>query len=162
MLPVRGKGASLVAQMVKRLPAMRETWVLSLGREDPLEKEMATHSNTLAWKIPWMEEPDRLQFMGLQRVGHDWATSLALEERGFLRGTRVKNLLANARHKRCGFSPWVRKIPWRRTWQLTPVCLPENPWTEETAWIQSIAFQRVGHNWNNLAMGGRQLVPWEL
>ena len=71
MLPVRGKGASLVAQMVKRLPAMRETWVLSLGREDPLEKEMATHSNTLAWKIPWMEEPDRLQFMGLQRVGHD-------------------------------------------------------------------------------------------
>ena len=71
MLPVRGKGASLVAQMVKRLPAMRETWVLSLGREDLLEKEMATHSSTLAWKIPWMEEPDRLQFMGLQRVGHD-------------------------------------------------------------------------------------------
>ena len=56
---------SLVAQMVKRLPAMWETWVRFLGREDPLEKEMATHSSTLAWKIPWMEEPDRLQFMGL-------------------------------------------------------------------------------------------------
>ena len=63
--------ASLVAQMAKRLPAMRETWVLFLGQEDPLEKEMAIHSSTLAWKIPWKEEPDRLQSMGLQRVGHD-------------------------------------------------------------------------------------------
>ena len=63
--------ASLMAQMVKRLPAMRETWVRSLVREDPLEKEMATHSSTLAWKIPWIEEPGRLQSMGLQRVGHD-------------------------------------------------------------------------------------------
>ena len=68
--------ASLVAQMVKRLTAMRETWVRSLGREDPLEKEMAIHSSTLAWKIPWMEEPDRLQSVGSQRVGDDWATSL--------------------------------------------------------------------------------------
>ena len=57
--------------MVKRLPAMQETWVQSLGQEDPLEKEMATHSITLAWKIPWMEEPGKLQSMGLQRVGHD-------------------------------------------------------------------------------------------
>ena len=57
------------AQMVKRLPAMRETWVQSLGREDPLENEMATHSSTFAWKIPWTEEPSWLQSMGLQRVG---------------------------------------------------------------------------------------------
>ena len=57
--------------MVKRLPAMQETQVQSLGQEDPLEKEMATHASTLAWKIPWMEEPGRLQSMGLQRVGHD-------------------------------------------------------------------------------------------
>ena len=64
-------GASLVAQMVKRLPATRETWVRSLGREDPLEKEMATLSSILAWKIPWMEEPGGLQSMGSQRVGHD-------------------------------------------------------------------------------------------
>ena len=70
------KRASLVAQMVKRLPTMRETLVRSLGREDPLEKEMATHSSTLAWKIPWMEEPGRQQSMGSQRVGHDWETSL--------------------------------------------------------------------------------------
>ena len=55
---------------------MWETWVRSLGREDPLEKEMATHSSTLAWKIPWMEEHGRVQSMALQRVGHDWATSL--------------------------------------------------------------------------------------
>ena len=57
--------------MVTRLPGVRETQVRSLGREDPLEKEMATHSSTLAWRIPWTQEPGRLQPMGLQRVGHD-------------------------------------------------------------------------------------------
>ena len=67
--------ASLVAQRLKRLPPMRETWVRSLGRKDPLEKEMATHSSILAWRIPWTEEPGRLQSTGLQRVGHEWATS---------------------------------------------------------------------------------------
>ena len=69
---------SVVAQMVKRLSTMRETRVRSLGREDPLEKEMAIHSSTIAWKIPWIEEPGRLQSMGSQRVRHDWATSLSL------------------------------------------------------------------------------------
>ena len=63
--------ASLVAQTVQCLPAMPETQVRSLGGEDPLEKKMATHSITLAWKIPWTEEPCRLQSMGLQGVGHD-------------------------------------------------------------------------------------------
>ena len=58
-------------QMVKRLPAMRETWVRSLGWEDPLEKEMATHSSILAWGIPWTEKPGGLQSVGLQRVGYD-------------------------------------------------------------------------------------------
>ena len=57
--------------MVKQLPTMRETQVRSLGREDPLEKEMATLSSTLAWRNPWMEEPGGLQSMGPQRVGHD-------------------------------------------------------------------------------------------
>ena len=61
---------SLVAQTVKHLPIMRETRVQSLGREDPLEKAMATHSSTLAWKMPWMEEPGRLHSIGLQRVVH--------------------------------------------------------------------------------------------
>ena len=62
---------SLVAQMVKHLPTMWETWVQSLGQEDLLEKEMATYSSTLAWKILWMEERGRLQSMGSQRVGDD-------------------------------------------------------------------------------------------
>ena len=89
-------GASLVAQRVKRLPAMWETWVRFLGREDPLEKEMAIHSSTLAWKIPWTEEPGRLQSMGSLGVGHDWATSLSL----------------------------FTFMHWRRKWQPTPVFLP--------------------------------------
>ena len=63
--------APLVAQMVKHLSAMQETWVRSLGWEDPLEKEMAAHSSILAWKIPWTAEPGRLPSMGSQRVGHD-------------------------------------------------------------------------------------------
>ena len=63
--------ASLVAQMVKNLPAMQEKGVRFLSQEDPLEKGMATHSSILAWRIPWTEEPGGLQSMGLQRVGHD-------------------------------------------------------------------------------------------
>ena len=65
------KKVKLVAQRLKCLLAMRETWVRSLGREDRLEKEMATHSSTLIWRIPWTEEPGGLQFTGSQRVGHD-------------------------------------------------------------------------------------------
>ena len=60
-----------MAQMVKRLPALWETWVQSLGQEDPLEKEMATHSSILAWRIPWKEEPGGLQSTGSQKVGHN-------------------------------------------------------------------------------------------
>ena len=67
-----------MAQTLKCLPATWETWVRSLGQEDPLEKEMATHSSALAWKTPWMEEPDKLHSMRSQRVGHDSATSLVL------------------------------------------------------------------------------------
>ena len=70
--------ASLVAQMVKSLPAVRETRVRSLGWKIPLEKEMATHSSILAWKIPWMEKPGGLQSMGSLRVGHSRVTSLSL------------------------------------------------------------------------------------
>ena len=66
-----------MAQTVKCLPAVQETWIRSLDLEDPLEKEMATYSSTLAWKIPWTEEPGGLQFMGSQRIGHDSMTSLS-------------------------------------------------------------------------------------
>ena len=70
---------SLVAQTVKRLPIVRETRVQSVGWEDLLEKEMAPHSSILAWKIPWMEEPGRLQSMVSQRVGHEWVTSVLVD-----------------------------------------------------------------------------------
>ena len=63
--------SALVAQRLKHLPAMREIWVRSLGRKDPLQKEMATHSSILGWRIPWTEEPGGLQSTGSQRVGHD-------------------------------------------------------------------------------------------
>ena len=82
--------------MVKNLPAVQETQVQSLGWEDPMEKEMATYSSTLAWKIPWVEEPGRLKSMGSLRVGHDWVTLLSL----------------------------FTFMHWRRKWQPTPVLLP--------------------------------------
>ena len=73
--------ASLVAQMVRSRPAVRETWVPSLGWEDPLEEGMDTHSSVLVWRIPWSEEPGRLQPMGSQRVGHHLATFSSLHIR---------------------------------------------------------------------------------
>ena len=76
------KVGPLVAQMVNSLPAMLESQVWSLGREDPLEKGMATHSSILAWRIPWTEEPGGLQSMRLQRVGYKWSTKINIEERG--------------------------------------------------------------------------------
>ena len=70
-VPFASPGASLVDQMVKYLLAMQESWVRSLGWEDPLEEGMTTHSSILAWEIPWIQEPGRLQSMGSQRVGHN-------------------------------------------------------------------------------------------
>ena len=72
-----GLQASLMAQRLKRLPPIQETRVRSLGREDPLEKEMATYSSMLAWRIPWVEEPGGLQFMGSQTVRHDFTFTLS-------------------------------------------------------------------------------------
>ena len=84
-------GASLVAQRLKRLPPVRDTRVRSLGWEDPLEKEMVTHSSILAWRIPWMEKPGSLQSTGLQRVLHDRATSLSLSITILVRESKVPN-----------------------------------------------------------------------
>ena len=81
-----------MAQRFKCLLAMRETWVRSLGREDPLEKAMAPHSSILAWRIPWTEEPGGLQPRGSQRVGHDWATSLSLSEDTLHQSRRLEEL----------------------------------------------------------------------
>ena len=111
--------------------AMWETWVWSLGREDPLEKEMATHTRNLAWKISWTEEPGRLQSMGLRRVGHEWVTSLF---KNFPSGPLVKNPPCNARDRGlipgpgdptcCGASKPMSNNYWAWTPQLLkPACL---------------------------------------
>ena len=87
--PLQYSRAFLVAQMVvENPPAMQETWVQSLGWDDPLEKGMATHSSILAWRIPWTEEPGRLQSMGSQRVGHDWETFILSTSSPLLRDTQ--------------------------------------------------------------------------
>ena len=88
---VSSRQASLVTQMVKNLPAMWETWVRSLGWEDPLEEGMATHSSNLAWRIPWTEEPGGLQYTGLQRVGHDWVTKHRTDSTSLVGKTRICN-----------------------------------------------------------------------
>ena len=100
--------ASLVAQRLKHLPAMWETWVRSLGREYPLEKEMATHSSILAWRIPWTEKPSRLQSTGSQRVGHDWATSPSPSP---LKGLRALEslLIPGLARENTDISHWARK-----------------------------------------------------
>ena len=88
-----------------------------------LEKAMAPHSSTLAWKIPWMEESGRLRYMGLLRVGHDWATSLSL----------------------------FTFMNWRRKWQPTPVFLPGESQGQEPGGLPSMGLHRVGHDWSDLA-----------
>ena len=116
-----------MAQRLKRLPTMPETQVWSLHQEDPLEKEMATHSSTRAWRIPWMEESGGLQSMGLQRVGHDWATSLSLllYSKGFPSVARGEDPTCPCRRRWRGrFDPRVGKIPWRRAWQPPAGFLP--------------------------------------
>ena len=94
---------------------MQETWVQSLGQEDPLEKEMSIHSSTIAWKIPWTEEPGRLQSMGSQRVGHDWVTSLSLSP-----------------------EPCQGQVPWGKAWPPSfreKSCVPGEPdWKEALGW----------------------------
>ena len=118
---------SLVAQAVKRLSTMWETWVRALGWEDPLEKQMAIYCSTIAWKIPWSEEPGRLQSMGSQRVGHDYATSLW----AFLVAQRVKHLPTMR-------ETWVRSLGW------------EYPLEKKMATHASILFWRI-HGQRSLA-----------
>ena len=105
--------ALLVAQTVKRLSTMLETRVQSLGREDPLEKEIAIHSSTIAWKIPWTEEPGRLQSMGSQRVGHDGAITLSLSCPALRqKGVRQRLLASDA----CLFHLKIILMPKRHVW----------------------------------------------
>ena len=97
-----------------------------------LEKAMAPHSSTLAWEIPWMEEPGGLQSMGSRRVGHDWATSLSL----------------------------FTFMHWRRKWQPTPVFLPGESQGQEPGGLPSMGSHRVGHNWRDLAAAAAVSEEW--
>ena len=136
-LPVRFEMAldsSLVAQTVKRLPTMWETRVQSLCREDLVEKEMATHSSVLAWKIPWMEEPGRLQSMGSWRVGHDWATSLSLLD-SFKRVNPTLSCL-------CQGSRWY--APYDNHPQTIPPNLPPGLWRNCFLQNLSLVPKRLG------------------
>ena len=116
----------LMAQMLKNLPTVQETQVQSLGRKDPLEKRMATHSSILDWRIPWTEERDRLQFMGPQKVGQDWATNTFT----FLSPIFYLSFPDSSVGKQSPCSAGDpgqllgRKIPWRRDRLSTPVFLP--------------------------------------
>ena len=144
LLSLERKWASLVAQMVKRLPTVWETWVRSLGQEDPLEKEMATHSSTLAWKIPWTEERSRLQSMGSQRGGHDWATSHPRAEGG-VGGSEGKAPPAMQ-------ETLVQSLGWEDPLEKemathSSILAWKILWMEEPSRLQSMGLQRVGHDW---------------
>ena len=114
-----------VAHKVKNLPATQETQVLSLGREDPLEKGMATCFSILAWRIPRTEEPGGLRSMGLQRVRHGCSDLACTACTG---GASGKEPACQCRrHKRSGFHARVEKIPWRRAWNSLQYSCLENP-----------------------------------
>ena len=149
--------------MVKHLPTMRETQVRSLCWEDPLEKEMTTHSSTLAWKIPWMEEHGRLQSMGSQRVGHDWATSLHFTNVSFIffipRRLRYFSKFVNQWVTFFTFVTFVLcSLFYGLTVVLTDLRAGSNfvlawriPGMGEPGGLPSVGSHRVGHNWSNLA-----------
>ena len=134
-------GASLVAQRLKRLPPMWETRVPSPGQEDPLEKEMVTHSSILAWRIPWTEKPGRLQSPGSQRVRHNWVTSLPLSV-----AHTVKNLPPM-------WEIWVRSLGWEDPLEKemvthSSILAWRIPWTEKPGCsLQFTGSQRVGYDW---------------
>ena len=142
---------------------MRETWVQPLGQEDPLEKEMATHSSILAWRIPWAEEPGGLQSTGSQRVGHNWVTSLSfflsffthLRNFGPKHYTYTIGLIATWV---LGFQKMARNLsaPAVTNWGLSPeeamashssILAREIPWAEEPGGLQSTGSQRVRQEW---------------
>ena len=109
---------------------------------------MANHSSILAWKIPWMEKPRRLQSMGWQRVRHSWVTSLFILHYGLPWSLSGKESTCQCRrHKRCGFDPWVGKINCRRKWQPTPVFLPGRSHGQKSLMgYSSWGHKRAGHN----------------
>ena len=115
--------------MLKHLPAMQETRVWSLGQENPLEKQMASHSSILAWRIPWTEEPVRLQSLGLQRVGHNWATNTCTSARAHTHTPRVFQvfyLFLGQLVISQGMHPFIYIITWT---DIKLVIVPSYPFT---------------------------------
>ena len=136
-----------MAQRLKHPPVMQETWVGSLGWEDPLEKEMATHSSILAWGIPWMGEHGGAWWATV----HDWATSLT-HSKGFPGGTSGKELGCQCRRHemQVGSLAWVDPLEKERTTHSS-ILAWRIPWTEEPGGLQSIVLHRVRYDWSNLA-----------
>ena len=156
-----------MAQTVKYLPTMWETRVQSLGREDLLEKEIATHSSILAWKIPWTEEPGGLQSMGSQIVGHDWLTllhcrtlpcphTLTPPPKGCK--NTVKNTVTEMKNIFYGLNSRLEtgeeRINELEEMSIETSMAPHSstlawkiPWTEEPGRLQSMGSRRVGHDW---------------
>ena len=124
---------SLMAQMVKNLPAMQETQVQPLGWEDPLEKGLGTHSSILAWRIPWTEEPDEQQSMGLQRVRHDWVTNTHTHTHTW-RPTTPSRTNTN---KRCPFHHRGLECKNRKS---------RDTWSDRQVWPESTKWSRVKAN----------------
>ena len=136
----------LLAKQVKHLSTVQETRVRALGWEDPLEKEMATHSSTITWKIPWTEEPGRLQSIGSQRVGHNWATSLSL--------SAGKESTCNAEDAgEVGSIPGLGLCPGGGHGNPLQYSCLENPWTEECGRLQSMGSQLKQLSTHNLTHG---------
>ena len=140
-----------MAQRLKCLPPMQETRVQSLGWEDPLEKEMVTHSSILVWRIPWMEKPGRLQSMGSQRVRHDWATSLLLLTsqrwlKGFPDSSGGKESACNAGD--LGLIPGLGRstgeeicYPLQYSWASLLAQLVKNPPALQETWVWSLGWE---------------------
>ena len=109
---------------VKNLPANADMWVPSLGQEDPLQDAMAIHSSILTRKFPWTEEPGGLTVHGVAKVGHDWSNWTHTYYLLLFGGSDKEFVYQWEDAKRCGFDPWVGKIPWKRKWRPIPVFLP--------------------------------------
>ena len=157
--------------MVKHLPTMQEICVRSLGQEDPLEKEMATHSSTLAWKIPWTKEPGRLQSLESQRVGRPnnnckcmpfchsvisvapHSSTLAWKIPWTKEPGRLQSMgLLGVRHDWATSLSLFTFMHWRRKWQPTSVLAWRIPGTGEPGGLPSVGSYRVRHNWSDLAI----------
>ena len=146
-----------MAQTVKCLPTMRETQVRFLGWEDPLEKEMATHSSTLAWKIPWTEKPGRLQSIGSRTVGHNWVTSSHFISLHFT-SQKVLNSASTPFHQKRALTGQWGQDHLRGLWEV----VKELEKLETMSWLQMWSWWLIGSRWQELKyLGVLDTFGWE-